>query len=297
MRLTGRAEARSKTVRALPAGAAAARAVPAPRSHPCTSSAARCATCCCGGAPSDLDLVVEAPGASIAARIGRPQAGATIALARHDHTRRRELRHRPRSPGALPQARARCPRWSPHRSARTCCGVTSPSTRSRSRSPGRSEAAAGGAPGARRPRRPRRLRVLHDASFIDDPTRLLRLARYRARLGFELEPAHACARPAPPLEAGALRDASAAPGSATSCGLLAREREPIARARGAARARRSTRRSRPASGSTTRTLPGGPPSCCRRTATVPCWQLALASRGVGEPRLRALLDELGFEAA
>lgn len=32
-----------------------------------------------------------------------------------------------------------------------------------------------------------RLRVLHDKSFIDDPTRLFRLARYRARLGFEIE--------------------------------------------------------------------------------------------------------------
>jgi tRNA nucleotidyltransferase (CCA-adding enzyme) len=30
-----------------------------------------------------------------------------------------------------------------------------------------------------------RLRVLHEQSFRDDPTRLLRLARYRARLGFE----------------------------------------------------------------------------------------------------------------
>jgi tRNA nucleotidyltransferase (CCA-adding enzyme) len=32
-----------------------------------------------------------------------------------------------------------------------------------------------------------RLRVLHDRSFLDDPTRLLRLARYGARLGFQPE--------------------------------------------------------------------------------------------------------------
>jgi tRNA nucleotidyltransferase (CCA-adding enzyme) len=35
--------------------------------------------------------------------------------------------------------------------------------------------------------RERRLRVLHDASFADDPTRLLRLARYHARLDFAVE--------------------------------------------------------------------------------------------------------------
>ena len=33
-----------------------------------------------------------------------------------------------------------------------------------------------------------RLRILHAGSFLDDPIRLLRLARYRARLRFELEP-------------------------------------------------------------------------------------------------------------
>ena len=32
------------------------------------------------------------------------------------------------------------------------------------------------------------IRVLHDASFTDDPTRLLRALRYEARLGFEMEP-------------------------------------------------------------------------------------------------------------
>ena len=33
-----------------------------------------------------------------------------------------------------------------------------------------------------------RLRILHDGSFRDDPTRLWRLARYAARLGFAIEP-------------------------------------------------------------------------------------------------------------
>jgi tRNA nucleotidyltransferase (CCA-adding enzyme) len=43
-------------------------------------------------------------------------------------------------------------------------------------------------PGAEEDLAARLLRVLHDASFRDDPTRLLRLARYAGRLGFEVEP-------------------------------------------------------------------------------------------------------------
>jgi tRNA nucleotidyltransferase (CCA-adding enzyme) len=54
-----------------------------------------------------------------------------------------------------------------------------------------------------------RLRVLHERSFSDDPTRLLRLARYRARLGFAVEP-HTAELAAQALAAGALATASRA---------------------------------------------------------------------------------------
>ncbi len=53
------------------------------------------------------------------------------------------------------------------------------------------------------------LRVLHDGSFLDDPTRLVRLARYAARLGFTVEPrTETLARDA--IEGGALTTATGA---------------------------------------------------------------------------------------
>ncbi len=54
-----------------------------------------------------------------------------------------------------------------------------------------------------------RLRVLHERSFEDDPTRLLRLARYKARLGFELE-SHTAELAAEAVQAGVLRTVSRA---------------------------------------------------------------------------------------
>ena len=45
-----------------------------------------------------------------------------------------------------------------------------------------------GWPGAEDDLRARVLRVLHDRSFVDDPTRLVRMARYAGRLGFPVEP-------------------------------------------------------------------------------------------------------------
>jgi tRNA nucleotidyltransferase (CCA-adding enzyme) len=71
-----------------------------------------------------------------------------------------------------------------------------------------------------------RLAVLHDRSFLDDPTRLLRLARYAARLGFE---------PAPHtrgLAGAAIADNALGTVSGTRIGnelrLLAAEPDPIA---------------------------------------------------------------------
>lgn len=54
-----------------------------------------------------------------------------------------------------------------------------------------------------------RLRVLHDASFRDDPTRLWRVARYAARLGFELE-AHTARLAATAVAGGAAERVSGA---------------------------------------------------------------------------------------
>jgi tRNA nucleotidyltransferase (CCA-adding enzyme) len=53
----------------------------------------------------------------------------------------------------------------------------------------------------------RRLRVLHDQSFLDDPTRIMRLYRYATRLAFEVDP-HTAALAATAMEAGALKTVS-----------------------------------------------------------------------------------------
>ena len=66
------------------------------------------------------------------------------------------------------------------------------------------------------------LRVLHDRSFIDDPTRMVRMARYAARLGFEVDPRTAAlARAA--IEAGAPATAGEARMGADLQRLLAEE--------------------------------------------------------------------------
>ena len=65
------------------------------------------------------------------------------------------------------------------------------------------------APHAHEDLRAGRLRVLHDASFVDDPTRLWRIARYASRLGFALEE-HTANLAADAVRAGALETVSGA---------------------------------------------------------------------------------------
>ena len=70
------------------------------------------------------------------------------------------------------------------------------------------------------------LRVLHDASFLDDPTRLVRMVRYATRLGLEVEP-HTRALAAEAVAAGAPATAGVARMGAELLLLLA-EPDPVA---------------------------------------------------------------------
>jgi tRNA nucleotidyltransferase (CCA-adding enzyme) len=88
-----------------------------------------------------------------------------------------------------------------------------------------------GAPGALEDLEAGVLRVLHPRSFVDDPTRLWRLARYRGRLGFAVEPQTAAlAREA--VRSGALRTVSG-PRLGNELRLALAEPDPVAALRAA----------------------------------------------------------------
>jgi tRNA nucleotidyltransferase (CCA-adding enzyme) len=139
----------------------------------------------------------------------------------------------------------------------------------------------------------RRLRVLHDASFLDDPTRLLRLARYAARLGFAPEPRTA-ALAAAAVAARALRTVSP-PRVGTELGLLVREPDVPAALRSADRLgllpALHPGLALPPDPVLERALALAPPDA-RRDAL----GLAACALDVPAPELRSWLGELGWEA-
>ena len=141
-----------------------------------------------GTDPRDLDLVAESDGVAVAEELARRLGGSVL---RHDRfgtatvdgaglnvaTARAETYARP---GALPDVRPGSMEEDLARRDFTVNAIAvgvSPDRRG----------VVDAAPGALEDLDARRLRVLHDASFVDDPTRLVRLARYAARLAFEID--------------------------------------------------------------------------------------------------------------
>jgi tRNA nucleotidyltransferase (CCA-adding enzyme) len=133
------------------------------------------------------------------------------------------------------------------------------------------------------------LRVLHDRSFIDDPTRLLRLARYAARLGFEVEP-RTRELVADAVAGGALRTVSG-PRIGAELRLAAREPDPISVFDRLAELGVDTGFSAIEPDLARRAFELLPPDGDR-----PATALALGARGVDAGTLSELLDTLAFEA-
>jgi tRNA nucleotidyltransferase (CCA-adding enzyme) len=155
-----------------------------------------------GREPKDVDLVIEGDAAALAHQLGEVEEvhdrfgtvaatleGITINVA----TARTE---RYPSPGALPEVE---PAPLADDLRRRDFSVNAMAVDN--------DGALHSVPGAEEDLAAGRLRVLHDRSFLDDPTRLWRLARYAARLGFGIEPeTERLAREA--VSSGALRTVS-----------------------------------------------------------------------------------------
>jgi tRNA nucleotidyltransferase (CCA-adding enzyme) len=245
-----------------------------------------------GDEPLDLDLVLEGDPGELAARLGGPAhlydrfgtSSVTVDGFRYDIARARRETYP--YPGALPivvpaslgeDLRRRD--FTVNAAAISLGG------------PGRGSLEA--VPWTREDVDARRLRVLHDAGFLDDPTRLLRLARYASRLEFAIEP-DTLGLALAAVRGGALATVSG-PRIGAELRLLSREPDPLA---GLSCAREL--------GLDVAIHPDfglNDPVLARRAfALLPSdgdpseLALALASLGVEARELSELLDALAFEA-
>jgi len=168
-------------------------------------------------APEDLDLAVEGELGPVLARLGEPAArherfgtATVIVGGRQIDLARTRAESYPR-PGALPEVRPAGIGEDLRRRDFTVNTLALDLASGELRSvPGAEADVAAG-----------RLRVLHPRSFADDPTRLLRMARYAGRLGFRVEE-ETGARASAAVCGGALGTVSG-PRIGTEVGLLARE--------------------------------------------------------------------------
>jgi tRNA nucleotidyltransferase (CCA-adding enzyme) len=140
-----------------------------------------------GRGRADLDLVVEGDAATLAGRLGAETveherfATAKVVLDGHEldiaSARSETYPH----PGSLPQV-------APAASIEDDLGRRDFSVNAMAVSLGDEPPLLVDPHGGRADLEAGLLRVLHSQSFVDDPTRAIRAARYAARLGFELEP-------------------------------------------------------------------------------------------------------------
>jgi tRNA nucleotidyltransferase (CCA-adding enzyme) len=176
-----------------------------------------------GGQPQDLDLVVEGDAAALARELGPARVHdrfgtSTVHLGGFTYDLARARRETYAQPGALPDV---TPAELREDLLRRDFTVNAIALALGGQRPGELHAA----PRALEDLAEERLRVLHARSFLDDPTRLLRLARYAGRLAFAVEPGtRSLAETA--VAGGALARISGSRVGA-ELRLLARERDPL----------------------------------------------------------------------
>ena len=178
-----------------------------------------------GGRPLDLDLVVDGDPAALASRLGGDArihdrfGTSTVKLDGFTFDIARARAETYARPGALPEVQ---PAGVDQDLERRDFTVNAIAIALGAPDPGGLHAA----PHALDDLERRLLRVLHDRSFQDDPTRMLRLARYASRLGFAAEP-HTRDLLEAAVAGGALATVSGSRIGA-ELRLLAREPHPVA---------------------------------------------------------------------
>jgi len=243
-----------------------------------------------GGRPFDLDLVVEGDAAAAAASLGgeltvHDRFGtSTVRLDGFTYDIARARRETYAHPGALPDV---TPAPLDEDLLRRDFTVNALAIALRG---GQLHAAPNGVEDLEAGR----LRVLHDRSFIDDPTRLLRMARYASRLGFEIEP-HTRRLADDAVRARALGTVSG-PRLGAELRLLAREQDPV-RALLALRELGLDAALHPGFGLRDEGLARRALELLPDDARPDRLVLAVASTGVPAGELPALLDALAFEAS
>ena len=182
-----------------------------------------------GGRPRELDVVVDSGVEQMASALAARLCGETTL---HERFGTAVVRGQDASidlatvraesypsPGALPEVRPGSPEEDLERRDFTVNAIAVALSGVR---PGHVRAVAG----ALDDLAAHRLRVLHDASFLDDPTRILRLVRYATRLHFEVEP-HTAALAAAALATDALKTVSG-PRLGAELRLAFAEPDPVA---------------------------------------------------------------------